>query len=241
LSHLQKLTIDLIYHLQLYQQYYPNPIKALKENAEAIDLEYTLEDLPKAISSMKLGTDQIRDIMQSLRNYSRVDGAEMKAVDLHEGIKATLIILSHRLKAKPERPAIEVVKQFGILPSVKCYPGQLNQVFTNLVANAIDALEESNQGKTYSELEQSPNIITIQTSSDGHFATIEISDNAAGIPEFVQQNLFKSFFTTKPEGKGTGLGLSISHQIVTEQHGGSIECVSSQGQGTTFIVRVPLV
>ncbi len=241
LSHLQESTTDLIRHLELYQQHYSEPVAAIQKNAEEIDLEYMLEDLPKAISSMKLGTERIKDIMQSLRNYSRVDGSEMRSVDLHEGLEATLIILSHRLKARPERPAIKVVKQFGKLPPVKCYPGQLNQVFTNLIANAIDALEESSLGKTHAELEQAPNMITVQTSSDGHYATIQISDNGLGIPESIQQNLFKSFFTTKPEGKGTGLGLSISHQIVTEKHCGSIECVSSQGQGTTFIVQIPLV
>jgi signal transduction histidine kinase len=238
LSHLQQSTADLTQHVLLYQRYYPEPVTAIQDHAEAIDLEYVMGDLPQAVASMRLGTDRIGEIMQSLRNYSRIDGTDMKAVDLHEGIDATLIILSHRFKAGPKRPAIQIVKQFGDLPLVKCYPGQLNQVFTNLIANAIDALEESNLGKTYHELEQSPNVIKIQTSFEHDYATISISDNGLGIPESVQENLFQSFFTTKPKDKGTGLGLSISHQIVTEKHGGTIDCISAQGQGTTFIVRV---
>jgi signal transduction histidine kinase len=240
LPHLQRSVADLIHHLHLYHRHYPEPIAAILQNAKAVDLDYSLEDLPKIISTISLSAERIHAIMQALRNYSRVDDTEMRAVDLHGGIETALIILSHRLKANSERPAIRVVKKFAPLPPVKCYPGKLNQVFINLLANAIDALEESNISQTYREIEQLPNIITIQTDLDHDHVTIQISDNGMGIPEPLQHRLFQPFFTTKPEGKGTGLGLSICHQIVIEEHKGSIECKSSQGQGTTFTVQIPL-
>jgi signal transduction histidine kinase len=150
------------------------------------------------------------------------------------------MILQHRLKANPERPTIEVVKKYGELPPVKCYSGQLNQAFMNLFANAIDALDESNQGKTYALIEKSPNVITIRTSADEDKVTIRIADNGPGMPEEVRSKLFNAFFTTKPEGKGTGLGLSISYQIVTETHGGNLYCLSSPGNGAEFVIELPL-
>ncbi len=240
LSHAEGYIQDLINLLNLYQQEFPNPGNVIQEEIAAIDLEYLLEDLPAMISSMKLGADRIKDIMLSLRNYSRTTSDEKKAVNLHEGIDTTLMILSHRLKAKPERPAIQVVKKYADLPLVKCYSGQINQVFMNLFSNAIDALEESNQGKSYEEINQNPNIITVTTAVDVPWANIIIADNGTGIPTQVKQKLFDAFFTTKVEGKGTGLGLSISYQIITEKHGGTLECVSSPGNGAKFIIRIPL-
>ncbi|MEM9927053.1 MAG: GAF domain-containing protein [Cyanobacteria bacterium P01_D01_bin.50] len=240
LSHAKGYIEDLVNLINLYQQELPNPGSTIEEEIEAIDLEYLLEDLPKMISSMKLGIDRIKDIMLSLRNYSRTSYQEKRAVNLHEGIDTTLMILSHRLKAKPESPAIKIVKNYGTLPLVKCDCGQINQVFMNLISNAIDALDESNRGKSYQEINQNPNIITITTATDVPWVTITIADNGMGIPPQVQQKLFDAFFTTKVEGKGTGLGLSISYQIITQKHGGTLECFSTVEDGTKFVIRIPL-
>ncbi|MBF2065322.1 MAG: AAA family ATPase [Calothrix sp. C42_A2020_038] len=238
LSHVNQYVDDLINLLNLYQKYLPEPPDEIEQEIETIDLDYLLEDLPKMISSMKLGTTRIKEIMQSLRNFSRNDGDNQRAVDIHEGIEATLMILSHRLKAKPERPTIEIIKNYGSLPPVNCFPGQLNQVFMNLIANAIDALEESNQGKNYQEIN---NVITITTTAINGWLTINIADNGMGMTEEVQQKLFNAFFTTKAEGKGTGLGLSISYQIVVEKHNGKLYCQSQPGKGTKFSIEIPLV
>jgi len=196
---------------------------------------------------MKMGIDRIRDIMQSLRNYSRTDTLHKRAVDIHEGLETTLMILSHRLKAKNNRPAIKIIKLYGDLPKLECHPGQLNQVFMNLIANAIDALEESNAGKTYAEIEENPNTIIISTAAvcDQEPEIIDkivirIADNGLGMPEAVREKLFTPFFTTKVEGKGTGLGLSICYQIVTEKHEGTLECLSSLECGTEFAICIPM-
>ncbi|MEO1186075.1 MAG: ATP-binding protein, partial [Cyanobacteria bacterium J06636_27] len=231
---------DLLELLSLYQENLPSPPEEIETFQEDIDLDYLLEDLPKMITSMELGTDRIRDIMQSLRNFSRTDSADKKPANVHEGIETTLMILQHRFKANSERPKIEVVKKYEDLPLVKCYSGQLNQAFMNLLANAIDALDESNEGKTYAEIEKNPNVITIRTFADEDKATIRIADNGPGMPEEVRSKLFNAFFTTKPEGKGTGLGLSISHQIVTQTHGGNLYCLSSPGNGAEFVIELPL-
>ncbi|MEO1428394.1 MAG: ATP-binding protein [Cyanobacteria bacterium J06633_8] len=240
LSHAENYTKDLLSLLNLYQQEFPNPGDIIAEEIEEIDLEYLAEDLPKMISSMKLGTDRIKDIMLSLRNYSRTSSDEKKTVNLHEGLDTTLMILSHRLKAKPQRPAIQIVKNYAELPLVECYYGQINQVFMNLISNAIDALDESNQGKSYEQVSQNPNIITITTEKDDSWATIIIADNGTGIPLQIKDKLFDAFFTTKVEGKGTGLGLSISYQIITENHGGTLDFSTSPGNGTKFIIRIPI-
>ncbi|OKH44895.1 hypothetical protein NIES2101_27500 [Calothrix sp. HK-06] len=238
LTHAQQYIEDLIHHLELYQQHFSEVPPEILEDAETVDLKYLLEDLPKMISSMKLGTVRIKDIMQSLRNFSRNDGDVCCVVDIHEGIETTLMILSHRLKAKPECPAIKIIKNYGDLPHVECYPQQLNQVFMNLIANAIDALEEANQGKSYKTIN---NIITIYTTYQDGWITMSIGDNGLGMTEAVQQKLFNAFFTTKPQGKGTGLGLSISYQIVTQKHSGTLECISAPGEGTQFIISIPVI
>lgn len=248
LHHANDYVQDLICILNLYQQNYPNPVPAIAEATADMELDYLIEDLPKMLGSMQLGIDRIRDIMQSLRNFSRVDGNDKKPADIHAGIESTLMILQHRLKAKPERPAIQVIKEYADLPAVKCYSGQLNQVFMNLLSNAIDALDESNGDRTYAEIEKHPNIITICTEIEEEgtggkvekFAVIRIKDNGPGIPEATRCKLFEPFFTTKPEGKGTGLGLSISYQIVVEKHGGAIECISEPGKGAEFVITIPL-
>jgi predicted ATPase/signal transduction histidine kinase/tRNA A-37 threonylcarbamoyl transferase component Bud32 len=235
LAHAQRYIGDLINHLQLYQQH-SQTVPQIVEDAENIDLEFLIDDLPKIINSMQLGTIRIIDIMQSLRNFSRNDSNAHREVNIHEGIETTLMILSHRTKAISQRPAIEIIKEYGEIPLVPCYPGQLNQVFMNLLANAIDALEESNQGKKYEEIK---NQITIRTRMSMPWVTISIGDNGLGMSEEVRQKLFNAFFTTKPEGKGTGLGLSISYQIITENHGGILDCISSFGAGATFVIRIP--
>ena len=248
LHHVQEYVDDLIGLLNLYQEKFPEPGQEIEDEIESIELEYLLEDLPKTTGSMKLGIDRIRDIMQSLRNYSRTDTTEKRAVDIHEGIETTLMILSHRLKANKTRPAIKIIKYYSELPKLRCYPGQMNQVFMNLIANAIDALDEFNAGKTYAEIDKNPNTITIYTvgvcqkeKQIMDTLVIRIADNGLGMTEGVLEKLFTRFFTTKIEGEGTGLGLSICHQIVTEKHGGSLECFSSIGKGTEFVISIPIM
>ncbi|MBN3963494.1 ATP-binding protein [Nostoc sp. NMS8] len=241
LAHVQEYTQDLLAFVQLYQQYNPNPAAEIQTVAEDIDLEFLQEDLPKMLSSMKVGTERIRQIVLSLRNFSRIDEAEFKNVDIHEGIDSTLMILQHRLKAKPEQPEIEVIKDYGTVPLVECYAGQLNQVFMNILVNAIDALEENNTKYTYQEINDNPSRIKIRTSVvNSRWVEIAIADNGVGISQEFQQRIFDPFFTTKPVGKGTGMGMSISYQIITEKHGGKLECFSTAGEGTEFIIQIPL-
>ena len=228
---------DLLKLVRLFQKSCENAGSEVEQQIEDMDLSHIEKDLPKLMSSMKLGTDTIKGIMQSLRNFSRSDGENKKLVDIHEGIEATLMILQHRLKAYPKRPAIQVIKKYSILPKVKCYPGQLNQVFMNLLANAIDVLEESLIDCQDTIVNPQ---ICIVTTIDRQQVTVKITDNGKGIPASVKNEIFQPFFTTKPEGKGTGLGLSISYQIITENHGGNLQCISSPGQGTEFLIQIPL-
>ncbi|QKQ72209.1 PAS domain S-box protein [Nostoc sp. TCL240-02] len=253
LSHLEEHTQDLLRLINSYQIINPpefqngncysgeasyalaeqlNPLLTL---CQEIDLEYIQKDLPKILNSMKVGTQRIRQIVLSLRTFSRMDEAEFKAVDIHEGIDSTLMILQHRLKEKPEFPEINVIKNYGSLPLVECYAGQLNQVFMNIFANAIDALEQ----KTDNEVSL-PQITIHSTLIDSHWVKIAIADNGLGMPEGVEKQVFNPFFTTKPVGKGTGMGMSISYQIITEKHGGKLECYSKPGQGTEFVIKIPI-
>jgi len=241
LKHVQNYTQDLLNFVQLYQQYYPDPVPEIQAEVEEIDLEFLQEDIPKILASMKIGTDRICQIVLSLRNFSRMDEAAFKTVDIHEGIDSTLMILQHRLKPHSARPAIEVIKDYGNLPLVECYPGQLNQVLMNLLANAIDALEEVNGKRTFLENNENPGQITIRTSIlNDQWVEITIADNGSGIPQQVKERIFDPFFTTKPIGKGTGLGLSISYQVIVENHGGKLECCSNSPQGTKFAIQIPL-
>ncbi|MCL1470127.1 ATP-binding protein [Argonema antarcticum] len=243
---------DLLSLLQLYQQHYPQPEPEIQSAIEEIDLDFLSTDLPKLMCSMKVGSERIRDIVWSLRNFSRIDQAKMKPVDIHEGINNTLMILNNRLKAQPNRREIKVIEEYGNLPLVECYPGQINQVFMNIIANAIDALEEIERQRSRESEEEAngselpiPNYVSptlrISTEIKGERIAIRIADNGCGIPESLVSRIFDPFFTTKPVGKGTGLGLSISHQIVTEQHGGLLKCISAVGQGTEFAIEIPLV
>ncbi|MBD2357959.1 GAF domain-containing protein [Tolypothrix sp. FACHB-123] len=241
LVHVSEYADDLLKMLDLYQQELPNPSQKIWELGEEIDLEFINEDLPKTLTSMKVGIDRIRQIVLGLRNFSRLDEAEMKAVNIHEGIDNTLLILQHRLKAKPESPAIYIVKNYDELPLVECYAGQLNQVFMNVLSNAIDALEDYQE----SSPETHKNQITIYTSigkMKGNIKSvvIRIVDNGPGIPEALKTRICDPFFTTKPVGKGTGLGLSISYKIVVEKHGGIFKCDSEPGLGTEFWIEIPI-
>jgi signal transduction histidine kinase len=241
LEHIKTYAGDLLYLVQTYQQYLPNPPQTIQELIQAIDLTFLSEDLPNILRSMEVGTDRIREIVLSLRNFSRLDEAEFKAVDLHEGIDNTLMILRHRFQATADRPAIQVIKEYGTLPKIECYAGQLNQVFLNLLSNAIDALEEANQKLTFTEIDADRNTIWIHTAVEtGDRVKVTISDNGNGIAEKVRSHLFDPFFTTKPVGKGTGLGLSISYQIVTEKHKGKLWCDSIIGEGTKFCLEIPV-
>ncbi|MGB3754817.1 MAG: ATP-binding protein, partial [Rivularia sp. (in: cyanobacteria)] len=232
---------DLFAHIECYQENYPNPEEEVIENAEEIDLEFLREDLPKLLDSMGLATERIKDISTSLRTFSRADTADKVACNIHEGIDSTILILKYRLKANDKRPAIEVIKKYGQLPSVKCFLGQLNQVFMNILANAIDALDMKNQGKTFAEIEANPHKITINTelSTENNTVLISIKDNGSGMPESIRERIFDNLFTTKGVGKGTGLGLAIAKQIVEETHNGKISCNSTLGKGTEFVIELP--
>jgi signal transduction histidine kinase len=237
LSYLEEYIQSLIQVTEIYQQYCPDLPEKIQKEIQTFDIDFIVEDLNKIIKSMNIGTTRIRDIVKSLRNFSRLDEAEFKIVDLHEGIDGSLMILNHRLKAQADHPTIEIIKEYAQLPLVECYPGQLNQVFMNLLSNAIDALE----GLTFNHPEGKMPTITInsQVTSENR-VLISIVDNGSGIPEDIRSKLFNPFFTTKPVGKGTGLGLSISYQIVVEKHGGKIWCDSTLGQGTKFTIEIPV-
>jgi len=247
---------DLLDLLSLYQQRYPDPDLDIQEKAEAIDLDFITQDLPKTLSSMKVGTDRIHQIVKSLRSFSRLDEAKKKRVDIHEGINSTLLILQHRLKATGVNPGIVVIKEYGILPPVECYPGPLNQVFMNILSNAIDALEMETEdwgllaGKQKEAISSSQFPITnpqsktptirIRTEVVEDSVLISIADNGSGISEAIREQIFDPFFTTKPVGKGTGIGLSISYQIVVEKHKGVLKCLSEPGKGTEFLIEIPI-
>jgi len=227
---------DLLGLLQLYQEHCPTPPPAVQGMIDAIDLEFLIDDLPKLLASMRVGAERIREIIASLRNFSRLDEAEFKTVDVHEGLDSTLMILQNRLKAQANSPGIQVVKDYGDLPPVKCYPGQLNQVFMNILTNAIDALDDQiRQSAAFVPM------IRIHTAKvDADHVAISIQDNGPGISPEVCDRLFDPFFTTKPIGKGTGLGMSISYRIVVEKHNGSLKCQSTPGHGAEFIVMIPI-
>ena len=240
LCHVRGYVLDLLEIVQMYREEYQNPPAKIQQKAEDIDVEFLAEDLPKLLNSMHTGCERIVEIIQTLRNFSRADEAKIKAADLHEGLESTLLMLNSRLKAKAKWQGIEVIKEYGELPKIECHPGQLNQVFMNVLANAIDALEESSS-PAKNTADFSLPTITIQTETiDNKSIRIRIKDNGPGIPEDNLVRLFDPFFTTKPVGKGTGLGLSISHQIVVEKHNGKLQCLSEPGKGTEFIIEIPI-
>jgi signal transduction histidine kinase len=241
LIHAQEYTQQLLNLVKLYQQHYPHPPAAIQLEIKEIDLDFLSQDFIQLIKSMSLGTDRIQSIVLSLRNFSRLDEAELKEVDIHEGIDSTLMILQHRLKATNKNSEISIIKKYGCLPLVQCYPGQMNQVFMNILANAIDALEDYHSHYKVNESNPSSSYIKISTEVfNGSTVKISIRDNGQGIPEEISSKLFDPFFTTKPIGKGTGLGLSISYQIVVDKHHGQLYYYSTPGQGTEFIIEIPI-
>ena len=264
LVHTNQYTQDLLGLLGKYQHHYPCPPEEIQDEVEAIDLDFLLEDLPRTLSSIQIGADRIRQIVLSLRNFSRADESICQPADIHEGIDNTLLILRNHLKATSQRPEISIVRNYSQLPPVECYAGQLNQVFMNILSNAVDALETSfaadsemnaslpsssssepcDRTVTATTLQSTsqpkPTIFihTVQLNPD--WIVIRIADNGPGLDSYVKQKIFNPFFTTKPVGKGTGLGLSISYQIVVEKHGGKLDCVAAPGKGTEFIIQIPL-
>ena len=244
LTHAKDYTQDLVDLIERYQHHYPQVHPDIQTVIDTIELEFLKQDLPKLFQSMEVGTERIREIIKSLRLFSRLDEADIKQINLHDGIDSTLTILQTRLRAQHWRPEINVVKTYDDLPQVECYAGQLNQVFMNLLSNAVDALEERDQQRSWQEMEQEPSVIQIQTQLLGKLphpaVAIAITDNGPGISQQAMEDLFNPFFTTKPVGKGTGLGLSISYQIITETHGGTITHNSAPDQGTTFIITLPI-
>jgi predicted ATPase/signal transduction histidine kinase len=231
---------DITEHLKLYQETFPDKSDDILEHAEEIDLDYSLEDLPKIIDAMVMACDRLKNISTSLRIFSRADTDYKVNFNIHEGIDSTILILKHRLKANENRPAIEVITEYGNLPQIQCFPGQLNQVFMNILANAIDVFDESNIGRSFAEIQANPNRITIKTSIEDKQVKILIADNGKGMSESVKQKIFDHLFTTKGVGKGTGLGLAIAKQIVVETHGGKLSCNSIVGEGTEFFIELPI-
>jgi signal transduction histidine kinase len=231
---------DLFNVIDLYQKTFPQPGDEIEAELESIDLEYLREDLPKLVKAMKDGGDRIKSISRSLRTFSRADADEKQRFNLHQGIDSTVMILRHRLKANEKRPAIEVILEYGDIPLINCFPGQLNQVFMNILANAIDALDESTEGQSFAEIKVQPNQIRIQTFVERQQVRITIADNGKGMSEEVSARIFDNLFTTKEVGKGTGLGLAIAQEIIVEKHGGAIEVQSKLGQGTEFIIYLPI-
>ncbi len=241
ITHVTEYSNNLLELIKLYQQYYPNIDPEIENLQSEIDLEFLREDLPKMLASMKVGANRIREIVLTLRNFSRLDEAEMKPVNIHEGIDSTLLILQHRLKAKSERGEIKIIKAYRDLPQIECYAGKLNQVFMNILSNAIDALEQK-QKEAAKEKQSlpSPCLLIATEMIDKDWVRISIKDNGIGMCETVKSRLFDPFFTTKPVGQGTGLGLSISYQIIVEHHGGKLRCVSTPNKGTEFQIEIPI-
>ena len=237
LSHCTDYTRSLIRLLQLYEVHCPNPATEIQTEAEAIDIEFIKGDVEKLHTSMDSGAKRIQNIVLSLRNFSRLDESGYKAVDIHEGIESTLLLIQHRLKFSNSRSAIQIIRDFDNLPSIECYAGHLNQAFINVIVNAIDALDAASEEKTsYFDIPQ----ITIRTESRAESIVISIADNGIGIPADSRSRIFEPFFTTKEVGQGTGMGLAIAHQIIVEQHRGKIDCSSEEGKGTEFIIELPM-
>jgi signal transduction histidine kinase len=238
-------TSDYVYSLlelvNLYQREYPHSTPKIQQEIIAIDLDFMMEDIPKVMDSMKLGAERIRQIILSLMNFSRLNESDLKSVDIHEGIENTIVILQHRINQKVDRANFQIIKNYGVLPQVKCYAGELNQVFMNILTNAIDALEDARKHRSAEEIKNYPSTIQIDTEvKDNDWVKISISDNGLGMSEEVRSKVFDPFFTTKPVGSGTGLGLSISYQIIVDKHGGKLTCLSTPGEGTEFIIEIPI-
>ncbi|MGD1901788.1 MAG: sensor histidine kinase [Geitlerinemataceae cyanobacterium] len=245
--HVKEYTEGLLALLELYGQIYPEADPRIVGKQDEIDFEFTVEDLPKTLVSMQVGSRRIREIVLSLRNFSRIDEADLKPVDIHEGIENTLLILNHRLKPKSERAEIKIVREYGSIPAIECFAGLLNQVLMNVISNAIDAIEEEMKSGDYQgsagrggEARIVINTSVVSNSEGCDWLRLSVADNGPGIPPDVRERIFEPFFTTKAVGKGTGMGMSISYNIVTERHGGTIECATSREGGAEFIVHIPV-
>ncbi|MGB3758426.1 MAG: response regulator [Rivularia sp. (in: cyanobacteria)] len=222
---------DIIQIIHLYQQHYPQPVAEIEESLEDLDIEFALKDFPNLLESMKVSSQRIEEISVSMRNFSRNDTNKLVQADIHSGLDSTLMILRHRLKAVGSRAEIQIIKQYGNLPEIQCYPGLLNQVFTNLIANAIDALEQ----------QPAPNIHISTEKTTNNKIIIRIADNGTGMSQEIQQKLFEALFTTNPLGKGTDLGMAITKQIIEETHQGKISVSSELSKGTKFTIEIPLL
>ncbi|MEH2398926.1 MAG: response regulator [Nostoc sp.] len=241
-SYITEYTNNLLHLVNLQQQKLPHPEPEIEELLNQMDFDYLAEDIPKLLASMRQGIDRLKGISLSLRTFARSDISSKMEFQIHEGINSTLMLLKHRLQNKGNHPAIEVITQYGKLPPISCYPGQLNQVFMNIIANAIDALDDLNQNHSDQKIAACPNTITITTSVNYQQETVIIciQDNGPGMLPEVQTRIFEQSFTTKPVGKGTGLGLAISYQIIVDKHNGQIDCLSIPGEGTKFIITLPI-
>ena len=241
LIYVNEYTQQLLDLINFYQQYDGNRHPEIEALIEKIELEFIREDLPKMLSSMTVGAERIRKIVLTLRNFSRLDEAEIKPVNIHEGIDSALMILQSRIKAKPDCPSIQIIQEYGDLPKIECYACQLNQVFMNLLSNAIDALNYYDRERSQEQIKSKPSTITICTSlMNRDWVRIGIKDNGPGMTSDVRKRLFSPFFTTKPVGEGTGLGLSISYQIVVDKHGGDLRCFSQPDRGAEFVIEIPV-
>jgi signal transduction histidine kinase len=237
---LEDYTRDLLEIIDLYSEKYPQGEMEIENKLETLDLEYLREDLPKLIRAMKDGSDRIQSISQSLRTFSRNDSDIKQKFNIAEGIDSTLLILKYRLKANEQRPEIEVIREYTDVPEIECFPGQLNQVFMNIFANAIDALEDANNGLSFQEIKMKSSKIIVITLIENNYLKISITDNGKGMSEAVKAKIFDHLFTTKGVGKGTGLGLAIAKQIIEEKHGGKLSCNSVLGEGTEFVMEIPV-
>jgi signal transduction histidine kinase len=241
LKHVNQYASDLLELIGLYQKCYPDPDPDIQTQVEAVDLNFIQADLPRILDSMNLGSSRIRDIILALRTFARLDEADIKSVDVHQSIESTLMILGHRLKANADRSEIDVIKDYGELPLVECYAGLLNQVFMNLLTNALDALDAKARTQGYQGIGDETAQITITTKTLGsEWVQLIISDNGSGMSSDIRKHIFEPFFTTKAVGQGTGMGLSTSYQIITERHNGRLDCLSVPDQGTEFVIQLPI-
>lgn len=240
LNFVEEYVQEVVDLLKLYQKYLPNPPIEIQNAIKTKDISFVLNDLSKIIQSMQVGTDRVIEIVSSLNNFSRHREAGKKLANLHEGLESTLLILGHRLKGNAHRPTIQVIKEYGELLPIECYPGEINQVFMNLICNALDAIEEIPKNQYFEGICQYTGVIRIQTELIEERVILRIADNGSGISKVEQTKIFDAFYTTKSIGKGTGLGLSIAYQIIVNNHHGKLTCHSTQGEGTEFVIELPI-
>ncbi|MEH1778899.1 MAG: response regulator [Nostoc sp.] len=240
LNFVEQYVQEVVNLLHLYQKYLPDPPKEIQTAIQKSDLTFLLDDLSKIIQSMQVGTDRVTEIVSYLNNFSRHREAGKKLANLHEGLESTLLILGHRFKQNAHHPTIQLVKEYGNLPLIECFPGEINQVFMNLICNAIDAIEEKNKYKDIDTIYQNPGMIRIKTEAIGEQVILRVADNGSGINNADNTKIFDAFYTTKPVGKGTGLGLSIAYQIVVNNHHGKLTYDSKPGEGIEFIIELPI-